>query len=224
MALIVQKFGGTSVGTTERIQNVARRVAKWRAAGHDVVVVPSAMAGETNRLLALAREIQPQPDPREMDVVASTGEQVTIGLLAMALLERGVLAKSYTGWQVKVLSDSAFTRARIVSIDEERIRERGAELYDRCFYPVGTARQLAAILAHGSRKEALARVSAPALVIHGDADQLIPVQALFHCAQSLAALGIPAQWHISSGVGHGIDQEGLRQGGEFLANCFAAGK
>jgi aspartate kinase len=127
MSLIVQKFGGTSVGSVERIRNVARRVAKWKAAGHDVVVVPSAMAGETNRLIALAREIQPQPDPRELDVVASTGEQVTIGLLSMALMELGVRAKSYTGWQVRVLSDSAFTKARIVSIDEERMRKDLAE-------------------------------------------------------------------------------------------------
>jgi aspartate kinase len=122
MALIVQKFGGTSVGSVERIRNVARRVAKWKAAGHDVVVVPSAMAGETNRLIALAKEIQPNPDPRELDVVAATGEQVSIGLLSMALMELGVRAKSYTGWQVKFLTDSAFTRARILSIDEERIR------------------------------------------------------------------------------------------------------
>src|SRR3954467_7122852 len=122
MALIVQKFGGTSVGSIERIRNVARRVAKWKAHGHDVVVVPSAMAGETNRLIALARELQPLPEPRELDVVASTGEQVTIGLLAMALLERGVKARSYTGWQVKVLTDSAFTKARITSIDDANIR------------------------------------------------------------------------------------------------------
>src|SRR5947208_893755 len=101
MALIVQKFGGTSVGSVERIRNVARRVAKWKAAGHDLVVVPSAMAGETNRLIGLAREIQAHPDPRELDVVAATGEQVTIGLLAMALLELGVKAVSYAGWQVK---------------------------------------------------------------------------------------------------------------------------
>jgi aspartate kinase len=121
MALIVQKFGGTSVGSVERIRNVARRVAKWKAAGHDLVVVPSAMAGETNRLIALAKEIQPQPDARELDVVATTGEQVTIGLLSMALLELGVKARSYMGWQVKVTTDSAFTKARIVSIDEEKI-------------------------------------------------------------------------------------------------------
>ncbi|MDA8110003.1 MAG: aspartate kinase [Betaproteobacteria bacterium] len=127
MALIVQKYGGTSLGSVERIKNVARRIAKWRAAGHDVVAVPSAMAGETNRLIALAREIQPQPDPRELDVVASTGEQVTVGLLSMALLELGLKAKSYTGWQAKVLTDSTYTRARIVSIDESRIRRDLAE-------------------------------------------------------------------------------------------------
>jgi aspartate kinase len=122
MALIVQKFGGTSVGSIERIKNVARRVAKWRAAGHDVVVVPSAMAGETNRLIALAKEIQAQPDPRELDVVAATGEQVTIGLLTMALLELGVQARSYSGWQVKILTDSAHTKARITTIEESAIR------------------------------------------------------------------------------------------------------
>jgi aspartate kinase len=122
MAFIVQKFGGTSVGSIERIRNVARRVAKWRAAGHDLVVVPSAMAGETNRLIALAKEVQAQPDPRELDVVAATGEQVTIGLLAMALLELGVQARSYSGWQVKILTDSAYNKARITSIDDSAIR------------------------------------------------------------------------------------------------------
>jgi aspartate kinase len=122
MALIVQKFGGTSVGSVERIRNVARRAAKWKAAGHQVIVVPSAMSGETNRLIALAREVQAQPDPRELDVVASTGEQVTVGLLAMALMDLGVQAKSYTGAQVRVLTDSAFTKARIQAIDEDRLR------------------------------------------------------------------------------------------------------
>jgi aspartate kinase len=122
MGLIVQKFGGTSVGTTERIQNVAKRVAKWRAAGHDIIVVPSAMAGETNRLVSLAQQIQQQPDPRELDVIASTGEQVTIGLLAMALVNAGVKGKSYTGAQVRVLTDSAFTKARIKDIDQKRLR------------------------------------------------------------------------------------------------------
>jgi aspartate kinase len=122
MALIVQKFGGTSVGSVERIRNVARRVAKWKAAGHDVVVVPSAMAGETNRLLALAAEVQALPDARELDVVASTGEQVTIGLVALALIDLGVKAKSYTGWQVSVTTNSAFNKARIVEIDDQKIR------------------------------------------------------------------------------------------------------
>src|SRR5438046_909359 len=122
MAIFVQKFGGTSVGSVERIRNVARRVAKWKAAGHDLVVVPSAMAGETDRLIALARQIQALPDPRELDVVAATGEQVTIGLLAMALMDLGVKARSYTGWQVKIVSDSAHNKARIVSIDQQRIR------------------------------------------------------------------------------------------------------
>ena len=123
MSLIVQKFGGTSVGSVERIRNVARRVAKWRAAGHRLVVVPSAMAGETNRLIALAAQVQAHPDPRELDVVASTGEQVTIGLLAMALLELGVKARSFTGWQVKVLTNAAFGRARIVSIEQDKLRK-----------------------------------------------------------------------------------------------------
>lgn len=122
MSLIVQKYGGTSVGSIERIKNVALRIAKWSRAGHHLVVVPSAMSGETNRLLALAKEIQPVPDPRELDVVASTGEQVTIGLLAMALKQLGLKAKSYTGHQVRVLTDSAFTKARIIEIEEKRIR------------------------------------------------------------------------------------------------------
>ncbi len=122
MALIVQKYGGTSVGSIERIKNVAQRIARFRAQGHQVVAVVSAMAGETNRLIALAKEIQSQPDPRELDVLVSTGEQVTIALLSMALMEMGLKAKSYTGAQVRILTDSAFTKARILSIDEERIR------------------------------------------------------------------------------------------------------
>ncbi|MFC4161567.1 aspartate kinase [Chitinimonas lacunae] len=122
MALIVQKYGGTSVGSTERIRNVARRVAKSKAEGHDLVVVVSAMSGETNRLIALCKEVQSNPDPRELDVVVSTGEQVTIGLLAMALKELGVEARSYTGGQVKILTDSAFTKARIQHIDDAAMR------------------------------------------------------------------------------------------------------
>lgn len=122
MALIVHKYGGTSVGSVERIKNVARRVAKWSRAGHQMVVVVSAMSGETNRLIGLAKDIQASPDPRELDVIASTGEQVTIGLLAMALKEQGLKAKSYTGPQVHVLTDSAHTKARILEIDETKMR------------------------------------------------------------------------------------------------------
>jgi aspartate kinase len=122
MALIVQKYGGTSVGSVERIRNVARRVARYHRDGHQLVVVVSAMAGETNRLLGLAKELASDPNPRELDVVAATGEQVTIGLLAIALDEMGHNARSYTGGQIRVLTDSAHTKARILSIDEEKIR------------------------------------------------------------------------------------------------------
>jgi aspartate kinase len=122
MALIVQKYGGTSMGSPERIRNVAQRVKRWKSQGNQVVVVVSAMSGETNRLLALAKEISQQPAPRELDVMISTGEQVTIALLAMALEDAGVKAKSYTGAQVKVLTDSTFTKARILSIDEQNMR------------------------------------------------------------------------------------------------------
>ncbi len=122
MALIVQKYGGTSVGSPERIKHVAQRVARFVAEGHKVVVVVSAMSGETNRLLALAREVAPSPDPRELDVMVSTGEQVTIALVSMALMQLGVKARSYTGGQVRILTDSAFTKARITNIDDANIR------------------------------------------------------------------------------------------------------
>jgi aspartate kinase len=127
MALIVQKYGGTSVGTPERIKNVAARIARFQAAGHQLVVVVSAMSGETNRLVALAKELQPEPDPREFDVVVSTGEQVTVGLLCMALIARGLKARSYTGGQVRILTDSVHTKARIRQIDEDRMRADLAE-------------------------------------------------------------------------------------------------
>ena len=122
MALIVQKYGGTSMGSPERIRGVARRVARWKAQGNQLVVVVSAMSGETNRLIALAKDVSPQPDPRELDVMVSTGEQVTIALLAMALKDLGLKAKSYTGGQVKVLTDSTFTKARILDIEGDNIR------------------------------------------------------------------------------------------------------
>ena len=129
MALIVQKYGGTSVGTPERIKSLAQRVARFKAQGHQVVVVVSAMSGETNRLIELAKKIQDQPDPRELDVVVSTGEQVSIGLVSMALMELGLKAKSYTGAQVRILTDNAFNKARILSIDEQNIRADLAKNY-----------------------------------------------------------------------------------------------
>ncbi|GAB2182089.1 aspartate kinase [Denitratisoma sp. agr-D3] len=122
MALIVQKYGGTSMGSPDRIRNVAKRVARWKAQGNQVVVVVSAMSGETNRLIALAKDVSPSPDARELDVMLSTGEQVTIALLAMALKDIGVDAKSYTGAQVKVLTDSTFTKARILDIEGHNIK------------------------------------------------------------------------------------------------------
>ncbi|MDR1424053.1 MAG: aspartate kinase [Azoarcus sp.] len=122
MALIVQKYGGTSMGSPERIKNVAKRVAKFRAQAHQVVVVVSAMSGATNQLIALTKELTANPAPRELDVVLSTGEQVSIGLLAMALQDIGVAAKSYTGGQVKILTDDAYGKARILAIDDAPIR------------------------------------------------------------------------------------------------------
>ncbi len=126
MALIVHKYGGTSMGSTERIRNVALRVAKWVKAGHQLVVVPSAMSGETNRLLALAKEVSPEKMTgdamRELDAIAATGEQVSVGLLALALQAQGLEAVSYAGWQVPVKTDSSYTKARISSIDDTRVR------------------------------------------------------------------------------------------------------
>ena len=129
MALIVHKYGGTSMGSTERIRSVAQRVAKWVRAGHQLVVVPSAMSGETNRLLGLAKELLPDaaaagtPEAlRELDAVAATGEQVSVGLLALALQGQGIAAVSYGGWQVPISTDSAYTKARIRSIDDTRVR------------------------------------------------------------------------------------------------------
>jgi len=126
MALTVHKYGGTSMGSTERIRNVAKRVAKWARAGHQMVVVPSAMSGETNRLLGLAKELSPERSSpelmRELDLIAATGEQVSVGLLAIALQAEGVPSVSYAGWQVPIKTDSSFTKARIQSIDDQRVR------------------------------------------------------------------------------------------------------
>ncbi len=117
MALIVQKYGGTSVANSERIQNLAKRVARFKEQGHQIVVVVSAMSGETNRLIALANEISAKPNPRELDVIVSTGEQVTIGMTALALQEIGLKARSYTGSQVRILTDESHGKARIINID-----------------------------------------------------------------------------------------------------------
>src|SRR6478609_10570936 len=129
MSLLVQKFGGTSVGSVERIEAVADKLAKFHADGHQLVVVLSAMSGETNRLIGLAKAIQDNPTPRELDALVSTGEQVTIALLCMALHKRDIKAKSYTGGQVKILTDSAFTKARIQHIDQDAMLR---DLNDNC--------------------------------------------------------------------------------------------
>jgi aspartate kinase len=121
MALIVQKYGGTSVGSIERVERVADRVIRWRSQGDDLVVVVSAMSGETNRLLALAKQIDARPNPRELDVLLATGEQVTIALLAIAIGKRGYPARSYTGGQVHIRTDNAHTKARITDIDSARV-------------------------------------------------------------------------------------------------------
>jgi len=122
VSLIVQKYGGTSMGSPERIREVARRVARFANEGHRLVVVPSAMSGETNRLLGLARELNPDAEPRELDVIAATGEQVSIGLLSIALHKLGLKARSYTGFQVPIRTDNAYSKARILSIDEANMR------------------------------------------------------------------------------------------------------
>ncbi|MDR0479601.1 MAG: aspartate kinase, partial [Burkholderiaceae bacterium] len=129
MALIVHKYGGTSMGSTERIRNVARRVAKWVRAGHQMVVVPSAMSGETNRLLGLAKELVPdaaasptREHARELDMLAATGEQASSALLSIALQAEGVAAVSYAGWQVPIRTDDAYTKARIEHIDDAHVR------------------------------------------------------------------------------------------------------
>jgi len=163
MALIVHKYGGTSMGSVERIRNVAQRVAKWHQAGHQLVVVPSAMSGETNRLIALATQLQPQPDPRELDMIASTGEQVSVGLLAMALKAIGVEAVSYAGWQVPVRTDDAHTKARIESIDDARVRadlDAGRVVIVAGFQGVGTQGDITTLGRGGSDTSAVAIAAA----------------------------------------------------------------
>ncbi|MFN7835290.1 MAG: aspartate kinase [Burkholderiaceae bacterium] len=166
MALIVHKYGGTSMGSAERIQNVARRVAKWHAAGHQLIVVPSAMSGETNRLLDLAQAVVPAGhvlDPRELDMIAATGEQVSVGLLALALHGQGVPAISYTGWQVPIRTDASHTKARIESIDDARIRSdlaQGLVVIVAGFQGVDAAQHITTLGRGGSDTSAVAIAAA----------------------------------------------------------------
>jgi aspartate kinase len=151
------------MGSVERIRNVAQRVAKWHQAGHQLVVVPSAMSGETNRLIALATQLQPQPDPRELDMIASTGEQVSVGLLAIALKAIGVEAVSYAGWQVPVRTDDAHTKARIESIDDARVRadlDAGRVVIVAGFQGVGTQGDITTLGRGGSDTSAVAIAAA----------------------------------------------------------------
>ncbi len=163
MSLIVQKYGGTSVGTVERIESVADKVMGWRENGHDIVVVVSAMSGETNRLVEMAKAIQEQPVPRELDVLLSTGEQVTIALLSMALEKRGCTARSYTGHQVHIRTDSVHNKARIVDIDDKRIRqdlERGCVVVVAGFQGVDDAGNITTLGRGGSDTSAVALAAA----------------------------------------------------------------
>ncbi|CAA0103923.1 Aspartate kinase Ask_LysC [BD1-7 clade bacterium] len=163
MSLIVQKFGGTSVGSVERIESVADKIAGYRDQGHSVVAVVSAMSGETNRLIGLAHDIQDHPTPREMDVLVSTGEQVTTALLSMALNKRGYTAKSYNGSQVRILTDDTHTKARIKSIDGDRIRkdiEAGTVVVVAGFQGVDEAGNITTLGRGGSDTTAVALAAA----------------------------------------------------------------
>jgi len=176
--LVVHKYGGTSMGAIERIKSVAQRVAKWHRAGHRVVVVPSAMAGETNRLLGLAREISPQADPRELDQIASTGEQVSVGLLAIALQTLGLKARSYTGWQAGIRTDSAFTKARITAIDGEKLLadlEQGIIPIVTGFQGIDEAGNITTLGRGGSDTQAVAvaaAINADECLIYTDVDAI----------------------------------------------------
>lgn len=163
MALIVQKYGGTSVGSVERIEAVAEKVISWREKGHDVVVVVSAMSGETNRLIGLAKEISAEPNAREMDVLVSTGEQVTIALLSMALEKKGQPARSYTGSQVHILTDDVHTKARIRSIEDAKIHgdlEAGRVVVVAGFQGVDEAGNITTLGRGGSDTSAVALAAA----------------------------------------------------------------
>ncbi|WP_067067629.1 aspartate kinase [Roseateles chitosanitabidus] len=180
MALIVHKYGGTSMGSTDRIRNVAKRVAKWARAGHQMVVVPSAMSGETNRLLGLAKDLSPtSASPalmRELDMIASTGEQVSVGLLAIALQAEGMDAVSYTGWQVGVATDNSYTKARIESIDDAKVKadlDAGRVVVITGFQGVDEDRNITTLGRGGSDTSAVAiaaAIQADECLIYTDVD------------------------------------------------------
>jgi len=181
MVLIVQKYGGTSVGTVERIEAVAEKVVAVRKQGHDVVVVVSAMSGETNRLIKLAKDIDDSPDPRELDAIMSTGEQVTIGLLCIALIKRGCPARSYTGAQVAILTDSAFNKARILEINDLPMRRdlnEGKVIVVAGFQGVDKAGNITTLGRGGSDTTAVAlaaALKADECQIYTDVDGFIPL-------------------------------------------------
>ena len=180
MALIVHKYGGTSMGSTDRIRNVAKRVAKWARAGHQMVVVPSAMSGETNRLIGLAKDLSPASSSpslmRELDMIASTGEQVSVGLLAIALQAEGLDAVSYTGWQVGVATDSSYTKARIESIDDAKVKadlDAGRVVVITGFQGVDEDRNITTLGRGGSDTSAVAiaaAIKADECLIYTDVD------------------------------------------------------
>ncbi|WP_343629999.1 aspartate kinase [Roseateles sp.] len=180
MALIVHKYGGTSMGSTDRIRNVAKRVAKWARAGHQMVVVPSAMSGETNRLLGLAKDLSPASSSpalmRELDMIASTGEQVAVGLLAIALQAEGMEAVSYTGWQVGVATDNSYTKARIESIDDAKVKadlDAGKVVVITGFQGVDEDRNITTLGRGGSDTSAVAiaaAIKASECLIYTDVD------------------------------------------------------
>ena len=197
MALIVHKYGGTSMGSTERLSNVAKRVAKWHRAGHQMVVVPSAMSGETNRLLGLAKELAPSLTTdafhRELDMLASTGEQASSALLAIALQALGIESISYAGWQVPIKTNSAYTKARIESIDDKRVMadlNQGRVVIITGFQGVDEHGHITTLGRGGSDTSAVAvaaALKAKECLIYTDVDgvyttdpRVVPSQAAYH--------------------------------------------
>ena len=220
MALIVHKYGGTSMGSTERIRNVAKRVAKWVHAGHQLVVVPSAMSGETNRLLALAKEVSPAKESpqtmRELDMIAATGEQVSVGLLSLALQAEGLEAVSYTGWQVSVRTDSAFTKARIESIDDARVRAdltAGKVVVITGFQGVDDAGNITTLGRGGSDTSAVAiaaAMKAHECLIYTDVDGVYTTDPRVEPDARLGVGAVGLHLDLPAGVAHRLQALGLQ--------------